>query len=61
MPTLDGRERYVLARRFGLDGKPEQSLRIIGQQLGLSGEGVRLIQQKALTKLGQPLEDADAD
>lgn len=51
LPTLDHRERYVLARRFGLGGEPEQSLRAIGKRLGLSREGVRLIEQKALAKL----------
>ncbi|MBO2465312.1 sigma-70 family RNA polymerase sigma factor [Actinomadura violacea] len=58
LPTLDPRERYVLTRRFGLDGEPEQSLRAIGEQLGLSREGVRQIQQKALAKLNEPIADA---
>lgn len=58
LPSLDHRERYVLTRRFGLDGEPEQSLRAIGEQLGLSREGVRQIQQKALEKLRYPFEDA---
>jgi RNA polymerase sigma factor (sigma-70 family) len=57
LPALDPRERYVLARRFGLDGEPEQSLRAIGERLGLSREGVRQIQQKALAKLAGPLVD----
>ncbi|XVQ11459.1 sigma-70 family RNA polymerase sigma factor [Spirillospora sp. CA-255316] len=57
LPNLDPRERYVLARRFGLDGEPEQSLRVIGERLGLSREGVRQIQQKALAKLAEPLLD----
>jgi RNA polymerase sigma factor (sigma-70 family) len=58
LPSLDPRERYVLVRRFGLDGEPEQSLRVIGEQLGLSREGVRQIQQKALAKLNVPIADA---
>lgn len=58
LPNLDSRERYVLTRRFGLDGDPEQSLRVIGEQLGLSREGVRQIQQKALAKLNEPIADA---
>ncbi|GAA2404359.1 sigma-70 family RNA polymerase sigma factor [Actinomadura vinacea] len=58
LPSLDPRERYVLTRRFGLDGEPEQSLRVIGERLGLSREGVRQIQQKALAKLAGPLVDA---
>lgn len=55
LPNLDGRELYVLTRRFGLDGEPEESLRVIGERLGLSREGVRQIQQKALAKLHEPL------
>lgn len=58
LPSLDARERYVLTRRFGLDGEPEQPLRVIGERLGLSREGVRQIQQKALTKLRSPIVDA---
>ncbi|MFB4319811.1 sigma-70 family RNA polymerase sigma factor [Actinomadura sp. 21ATH] len=57
LPNLDPREQYVLARRFGLDGEPEQSLRVIGQRLGLSREGVRLIERKALAKLGETIAD----
>ncbi|GAA1785679.1 sigma-70 family RNA polymerase sigma factor [Actinomadura chokoriensis] len=58
LPALDSRERYVLTRRFGLDGWPEQPFRVIGEQLGLSREGVRQIHNKALTKLHQRLNDA---
>jgi RNA polymerase sigma factor (sigma-70 family) len=58
LPSLDPRERYVLTRRFGLDGQPEESLRIIGDELGLSREGVRQIQQKALEKLYRPVANA---
>ncbi|TDD85605.1 sigma-70 family RNA polymerase sigma factor [Actinomadura darangshiensis] len=58
LPRLDDRELYVLTRRFGLGGEEEQPLRIIGEQLGLSREGVRQIQQKALAKLNEPVADA---
>ncbi|GAA4096802.1 MULTISPECIES: sigma-70 family RNA polymerase sigma factor [Actinomadura] len=61
LPNLDSRERYVLTRRFGLDGDPEQSLRVIGERLGLSREGVRQIQQKALAKLVEPIMEASDD
>jgi RNA polymerase sigma factor (sigma-70 family) len=63
LPQLEHREQWVLARRFGLDGGPEQSLRAIGQRLGLSREGVRLIEQKALAKLAKlaKLTDTPAD
>ncbi|MCO6009170.1 sigma-70 family RNA polymerase sigma factor [Actinoallomurus purpureus] len=58
LPSLDARERYVLTRRFGLDGEPEESLHLIGDRLGLSREGVRQIQQKALAKLHVPIAEA---
>ncbi|MWA07058.1 sigma-70 family RNA polymerase sigma factor [Actinomadura sp. LD22] len=58
LPNLNTRELYVLTRRFGLDGEEEQPLRVIGEQLGLSREGVRQIQQKALAKLNEPIADA---
>ncbi|KAB2385928.1 sigma-70 family RNA polymerase sigma factor [Actinomadura montaniterrae] len=58
LPNLDARELYVLTRRFGLDGEEEQPLRVIGERLGLSREGVRQIQQKALAKLSEPIADA---
>ncbi|URM99043.1 sigma-70 family RNA polymerase sigma factor [Actinomadura madurae] len=61
LSELDARERYVLARRFGLNGEPEQSLRIIGQDIGLSGEGVRLIERKALAKLAEAIADTTPD
>ena len=50
MGSLNERERTILRSRYGLDG-PEQSLREIGDRLGLSGERGRQIEQRALGKL----------
>lgn len=47
---LSNRERAVLSARYGLHG-PEQSLRGVGESLGLSGERVRQIERLALGKL----------
>ncbi|MGY1669110.1 sigma-70 family RNA polymerase sigma factor [Geodermatophilus sp. SYSU D00710] len=48
---LDAREHFVIVRRFGLDGEPEQSLASIGRQLNLTRETVRQIERKALDRL----------
>jgi RNA polymerase primary sigma factor len=48
--SLNERERMILRARYGLDG-PELSLRDLGQRIGLTGERVRQIEQRALGKL----------
>jgi RNA polymerase primary sigma factor len=48
---LTRREAEVLRRRFGLHGKPGETLRQIGEDLHLSHERVRQIETEALAKL----------
>ena len=48
---LPARERYVVVRRYGLDGGAVESGAAIGRTLGLGRERVRAIQQRAEVRL----------
>jgi RNA polymerase sigma factor (sigma-70 family) len=48
LEALDGRDRRVMALRFGLDGGDPWSLEAIGLHLGISREAVRQCQVRAL-------------
>lgn len=54
LATLEPRELFVLVRRFGLDGEPEQKLSKLGEVLNLSREAVRQVEGRALAKLSHP-------
>jgi RNA polymerase sigma factor (sigma-70 family) len=51
LATLEPREREVLCLRYGLDrGKP-RTLEEVGERFGLTREGVRQVEVKAINKL----------
>ena len=51
LQQLDERERNVVELRFGLRGSAPLSLRDAGKELGLSTEGTRRIEERALNRL----------
>ncbi len=50
-------KQIVLTRRFGLDGMGPKTLREIGEELGCSGESVRLFEKAALADLRHYITD----
>ncbi|HEX4518531.1 MAG TPA: sigma-70 family RNA polymerase sigma factor [Gaiellaceae bacterium] len=51
LSSLEPRMRYVLARRYGLDGQASQTLEELGTDLGITRERVRQLENKALREL----------
>lgn len=59
---LPEREERVLRGYFGLDGRPARSLERLGRELGVSGERVRQLKDRALDRLrAAPHRDALED
>jgi len=48
---LNPRMKHVVLRRFGLDGKPPQTLEEVGHDMGITRERVRQLETRALKEL----------
>ena len=48
---LKEREKEVILRRFGLEGKERETLQSIGDSFGITRERVRQIEEVALNKI----------
>ncbi|HLX96676.1 MAG TPA: sigma-70 family RNA polymerase sigma factor, partial [Verrucomicrobiae bacterium] len=57
--TLDQRESKILALRFGLKDGEERTLEEVGAELGVTRERIRQIQEQALKKLREKMEERD--
>ena len=58
---LNARQRLVLERRFGLGDNAVQTLAELGDELGITRERVRQIQEQALGRLRELARDPGAD
>ena len=56
LETMEPREAAVLRMRFGIGDYAPQTLKEIGETLGLTRERVRQIETDALTRLAEALE-----
>ncbi len=56
---LDAREMTILRERFALDGGAEKTLDEIGQKFGVTRERIRQLQNIALAKLRQKIEEIE--
>lgn len=55
LDSLDKREKEVILKRFGLNDDMPETLEEIGQEMHLSRERIRQIEEKALRKLRNPI------
>jgi RNA polymerase primary sigma factor len=57
--TLDQRENKILTLRFGLEDGQARTLEEVGARLGVTRERIRQIQEQALHKLREKMEERD--
>ena len=51
LALLSRRERFVMTRRYGLDGEPAVTLKVLGRRMGVSRERVRQIEVGATHRI----------
>ncbi len=61
LTLLEARERRVIEMRYGLTGQPAMSLQDMSARMGISREGVRQIEVRALARLRRALRAAHWD
>jgi RNA polymerase primary sigma factor len=59
LASLDARESRILAMRFGLEDGQPKTLEAVGEQLGVTRERIRQIQEQALQKMRVKMENRD--
>jgi len=55
LEELNGREKKIIAERFGFGGRPRKTLQEVGDTLGVSRERIRQLENVALAKLRRAL------
>jgi RNA polymerase primary sigma factor len=61
MQRLDARERRVIEMRYGMSDQPALTLKEVSVALGISREGARQIEVRALARLRHALHAAEWD
>lgn len=61
LATLPSRERFVVTRRFGLEGSAPASLEVLGGLLKVSKERVRQLQRQAIRRMQESAEAKQLD
>jgi RNA polymerase primary sigma factor len=56
LSRLDSKARLVIELRFGIGGRDPLTLREVAEQVGLSAEGVRKLERRALMRLAEERE-----
>jgi RNA polymerase primary sigma factor len=59
LKELDGREKRIIAQRFGFGGGERKTLQQVGDELGISRERIRQLENAALVKLRHALSQKE--